>query len=129
MSSSDWSDRLVRGYAFLRGALLVVFSAVLMLAPEKAMPGSSMEPARSLGLMFASRTILLGVAFMVLVLRRRREGLAWVFVADAGLQLFDTGLALAMNKGIVAIAPAVLGAIDLSAGLFLLRAARVSKKV
>jgi hypothetical protein len=40
------------------------------------------------------------------------------------LQIFDTGMALAMNKGALAILPAALGAIDVWAGLFLLRVAR-----
>jgi len=126
MPSSTWSDRLARGYALLRGAMIFLFSAVLMIAPEQAMAGSSTEPARSLGLVFASRSILLGLVLVVLGLRRAREGLAWVLLADAALQLFDTGMALATNKGALAILPAALGVVDAWAGLFLLRAARVS---
>ena len=127
MPSSTWSDRLARGYALLRGAMIFLFSAVLMIAPEQAMAGSSTEPARSLGLVFASRSILLGLVLVVLGLRRAREGLAWVLLADAALQLFDTGMALATNKGALAILPAALGALDAWAGLFLLRAGRVSQ--
>jgi cytochrome bd-type quinol oxidase subunit 2 len=126
MPISSWSDRLARTFAILRGAMVVLFSVWLIIAPEKAMPGSSTEPARSLALIFASRTILLGIVFVVLAIRRRREGLAWVFFADAALQLFDTGMAFATHKGALAVLPAVLGAIDMWAGLFLLRAARVS---
>jgi len=103
--------------------MVAVFSALLIIAPEKAMPGSSTEPARSLGLVFASRTILLGVVLVVLALRRKREGLAWVLLADAALQLFDTVLALVTNKGALAILPMALGALDVWAGLFLLRSA------
>jgi hypothetical protein len=44
-------------------------------------------------------------------------------LADAALQLFDTAMALAMNKGALAILPAGLGAIAVWAGLFLLREA------
>src|SRR5262245_13649429 len=99
MLSSTWSDRLARAFAVLRGAMLILFCVALIIAPEKAMPGSSIEPARSLALMFTSRTILLGLVLVVLALRRKREGLAWVLLADAALQLFDTALALAMNKG------------------------------
>jgi hypothetical protein len=44
----------------------------------------------------------------------------------AAIKLFDTGLALAMQKGAVAVLPAVLGALDVWAGLALLRAAPVS---
>ncbi|MHB8896409.1 MAG: hypothetical protein ACYC99_14685 [Candidatus Geothermincolia bacterium] len=60
MASSDWAERLARGFAVLRGAMLILFSMVLIIAPERAMPGSSSEPARALALMIASRTILLG---------------------------------------------------------------------
>ena len=56
-----WSDRLSRAYAVLRGVMVIVFSMALVFAPEKMMPGSSSEPARSLALVFVSRTMLLGV--------------------------------------------------------------------
>jgi len=126
MPSSSWSDRLARAFAILRGAMVVLFSVLLIAAPEKAMPGSSTEPARSLALIFASRTILLGIVLVALAIRGRREGLAWVLLADAALQLFDTGMALATHKGALAVLPAALGAMDVWAGLLLLRAARVS---
>jgi uncharacterized protein DUF4267 len=126
MPSSTWSDRLARAFALLRGAMVVLFSVMLIIAPERTMAGSSTEPARSLALIFASRSILLGLVFVVLALRRKREGLAWVLLADAALQLFDTGMALATHKGALAVLPAALGAMDVWAGLFLLRAARVS---
>ena len=116
MSSSRWSVRLARAFAIIRGVMLILFSVVLIAAPEKAMPGSSAEPARSLGLIFASRTILLGAVLVVLVLKRKREGLAWVLFADAALQVFDTGMALAMSKGAMAVLPLVLGCIDVWAG-------------
>jgi hypothetical protein len=121
-----WPARLARAFAILRGAMLIVFCVFLILAPEKAMPGSSSEPARSLALVFASRTILLGIAFVVLATRCRPKALAWLFFADAALQLFDTGMALAMQKGAVAVLPAVLGALDVWAGLALLRATPLS---
>jgi hypothetical protein len=106
--------------------MVLLFSAVLIMAPEKAMAGSSTEPARSLGMVFASRSILLGLVLVALTLRGARRGLAWVLLADAALQLFDTGMALATNKGALAILPAALGAVDVWAGLFLLRAAPLS---
>src|SRR3990172_8155635 len=112
MSSNSWSVRLARAFAIIRGVMLILFSVVLIAVPEKAMPGSSADPARSLGLIFASRTILLGAVLVVLVLKRKREGLAWVLFADAALQVFDTGLALAMSKGAVAVLPIALGCID-----------------
>jgi hypothetical protein len=77
--------------------------------------------------MVASRTILLGIIFVALAVRRRREGLGWVLLADAALQLFDTAMALALHKGAVAALPAALGVMDVWAGLSLLRAARVSR--
>jgi uncharacterized protein DUF4267 len=126
MPSSIWSDRAARAFAILRGVMLVLVSVVLIVAPEKSMAGSSTKPARSLALIFSSRTILLGIALVVLAIRRRREGLAWVLFADAALQLFDTGMALAMRKGALAAVPVALGAMDGWAGRFLLRASRVS---
>ena len=126
MSSNTWSVRLARAFALIRGMMLILFSVVLIAAPEKALPGSSAEPARSLGLIFASRTILLGVVIVALVLKRKRQGLAWVLFADAALQVFDTGMALAMSKGAMAVLPIALGAIDAWAGRVLLRAVEES---
>jgi hypothetical protein len=126
MTNSSWPDRIARAFAILRGGVVVLYSVLLVVAPEKVMAGSSAEPARTLALVFASRTILLGVALAVLAIRRKREGLAWVLFADAALQLFDTGMALVTHKQALAILPAALGAIDVWAGLVLRRAARVS---
>ena len=116
-----WPDRAARGYAILRAVMVGVFSAALILAPEKMMPGSSVEPARSLALVFSSRSILLGVAFLTLAMARKRKELAWVLFADAVLQVFDSGLSLAMQKGIVSLVPVALGVLDLWAGRVLLR--------
>jgi hypothetical protein len=101
--------------------MLIAYSLTLMLAPERAVPGSSGEPARALGLMFASRTLLLGGAFLALALRDLRVGLAWVFFGDAALQVFDTGLAIAAHKGAVAALPVLIGALEVWAGRQLLR--------
>jgi hypothetical protein len=124
MPSSTWSDRIARAYAVIRGAMLLLFSVFLVVAPEKAMAGSSTEPTRSLALVFASRTILFGVVLVALAIRRKREGLGWVLLADAALQVFDGGMALATSKGAMAALPIALGALDVWAGLHLLRAAR-----
>src|SRR4051794_37228746 len=94
---------LIRAFAILRGAMLTLFSVFLIAAPEQAMAGSSTEPTRSVALMVASRTILLGTVLVVLAIRGKREGLAWVLLADGALQVFDVGLALAMHKGALAI--------------------------
>jgi hypothetical protein len=114
-----WGDRLARGYAILRGVMVIAFCAVLIFDPERLTPGSSAEPARSFALVFASRSILLGLVFIALALRRKREGLAWVFLADAALQLFDTGLSVAQHKGAVSLMPFVLGVLDVWAAQLL----------
>jgi hypothetical protein len=124
MPTNTWSERLARVYAVLRAAMLIVFMLALVLAPEKAMPGSSSDPARRLALMFASRTILLAVALVILAVRGQRKGLAWVLLADAVLQVFDTGMAFATGKAALAPFPAILGCLDTWAGLSLLRASR-----
>lgn len=121
---SPWSERLAYAVAILRAAMIIVASVVLVVLPETAMPGSSAEPARSLALMFASRTILLGVVLVGLAIGRKREGLGWVLLADAALQIFDTGMAFATHQSALAVLPAALGALDIWAGLRLLRAAR-----
>jgi hypothetical protein len=107
-----WADRVARGYAILRGVMVLVFCAFLIFAPERLTPGSSAEPARSYALVFASRSILLALVFIVLALRRRREALAWVFLADAALQLFDTALSAAQGNGAVTLMPFALGVLD-----------------
>lgn len=124
MPTTPWADRLPYAYALLRAAMLVLFSLALVLAPERALAGSSHEPMRTLALMFASRTIVLGIALAVLALGRKREALGWVLLADGALQVFDTGMALATDKGALALAPAVLAALDAWAGVALLRRGR-----
>ncbi|MBN1205984.1 MAG: hypothetical protein JXB05_13790 [Myxococcaceae bacterium] len=126
MPSNTWPDRLARAFAMLRGAVLALYSVMLFISPEKMIAGSSNEPARTLALMFASRTILLGIAFIVLAIRGKREGIAGLLLADAALQFFDTGMALMTDKGALAVLPATIGILDAWAGLFLMRAARVS---
>jgi hypothetical protein len=121
MPSNTWPDRLARAFAILRGAVLILYSVMLFIVPEKMMAGSSNEPARTLALMFASRTILLGIAFAVLAIRGKREGVAGLLLADAALQLFDTGMALMAHKGALAIVPAAICAMDVCAGLVLMR--------
>jgi hypothetical protein len=121
-----WPDRLARAYAILRGAIGLVFCMFLVFAPERMMPGSSAEPARSLALVFASRQVLFALVLLALAVRRRREGLAWVLLADAALQAFDTALAVAQNKGAIAIMPLAFGVIDVWAAVVLRRLARTA---
>ncbi|MGC4116342.1 MAG: DUF4267 domain-containing protein [Myxococcales bacterium] len=114
-------ERLARVYGGLRGAMLVMAAVALFVVPEKALPGSTSEPARSVALMFGSRTVLLGLALVILAVTGRRRALAWVLLADAALQVFDAGLALAMDKGAVAALPVLIGALDAGAAMVLLR--------
>ena len=116
------SDLVARAYAILRGVMVLVFCAFLLLLPDKMMPGSSAEPARSLALVFASRTILLGVIMVILAVRKQREALGWVLIADAALQVFDTALSLAQHQGAIALMPFLLGVVDLWAARILIKA-------
>lgn len=125
MPNGSSSHRLLRALAVVRGLMLILFMVALLVIPEKVMPGSSGEPARRLALFFISRTILLGASFIVLAIRGRITGLGWVFLADATLQVFDTGLTLAMRQGALAILPALIGALEFWAGLVLVRSGRI----
>jgi len=62
--------------------------------------------------MVGSRSILLGLAIVVLGLANRRAALGWVLIGDGLLQLFDALQALAMRKRAVAVLPAVLCVLD-----------------
>jgi hypothetical protein len=121
MPTNTWPDHLARAFAMLRGVVLVLYSLMLFVEPELVVAGSSIEPARTLMLMFASRMILLGAAFIVLVIRGQRRGLAGLLLADAALKLFDTGMSLMAHKGALAIVPAAICAMDVCAGLVLMR--------
>lgn len=116
-----WPHRLALAYAVIRGTMLIAFSVALVFRPEQMMPGSTSEPARTLVMVFTSRTILLGLSFLVLAARDRPVGLGWVFLADVALQVFDTAMSVAMDQGAVGALPAALGALDLWAGVTLLR--------
>jgi hypothetical protein len=54
MPSSTWPDRLARAFAILRAAVLVLYSVMLFIEPEKMVAGSSTEPAWTLALMYAT---------------------------------------------------------------------------
>jgi len=122
MPSTTRTVRIAYGLAFLRGAILVAFSLALFLAPEDVMPGTSVEPARTLGLMFASRTLVLGVAFIALALRRIARALAWVFFADAALMVFEMAMAVTTNELGMAAGGLVIGVLEVWAGRTLQRA-------
>ena len=121
-----WTDRIARGYAILRGIMVLAFCGFLIFAPESVTPGSSAEPARSFALVFASRSILLGLVMVVLAVKRNREALAWVFFADALLQAFDTALSVAQNSGAMSLMPFALGVLDVWAALVLRKSARTA---
>jgi hypothetical protein len=104
--------------------MVFAFCAFLILAPERMTPGSSAEPARSYALVFASRSILLGIVMIALAVKARREALAWVFLADAALQAFDTALSVAQGNGAVSIMPFALGVLDVWAAVVLRKTAR-----
>jgi hypothetical protein len=70
--------------------------------------------------MIASRSILLGLALVVLGLTDKREMLGWVLVGDGLLQLFDALHALALRTRTVAVLPAVVCVLDGLAGIILL---------
>jgi hypothetical protein len=104
--------------------MLLLAVVVIFAAPERALPGSSLEPARSLGLMFASRTLLLSLVLIALAARNERRALAWVLFADAAFQVFDTGLSLSMGKGALSALPALICLIDAWAARTLQRVGR-----
>jgi hypothetical protein len=126
MSRAPLLPQIARWYGFARGLMLALLSLAILVAPETGVPGAATEPARSLALVFGSRSILLGCVLVVMSLRRLRLSLAWVLWLDAALQIFDTLLALATGKGALALLPAALGIADVIAGLILVRAGRTS---
>jgi SAM-dependent methyltransferase len=81
----------------------------------------------SFGVMFASRTLLIGVAFIALALRRKAQPLAWLFFADAALMLFEVALALATDKLELVVGGLVIGALEAWAGRTLTRARSASR--
>jgi hypothetical protein len=126
MPGTSWPERLARAFAVLRGAVVILFSLALVMAPERTMPGSSTEPAHTLALTFASRNIVLGMAFFALAIGRRREALGWLLLADAALQVFDSAMAVVMGKGALVALPIAIGILDVWAGRILVRAGRPS---
>jgi hypothetical protein len=86
----------------------------------RKMRAATTEFERSLLLMVASRTILLGLGMVALWLTKRREALAWTLMGDAALQLFDALNALVGRKRALAVMPAVLSLLDGWAGITLM---------
>ena len=112
------SSRIALGFAILRGFQLTVLTVPWLL--QKVRRPEASESERSLVLMIASRSILLGLAIVVLGLTNRRETLGWVLAGDGLLQLFDALHALARRKRTVAVLPAALCGLDALAAVVLL---------
>ena len=110
--------RIAVGFAVLRGFMLAVLTVPWLL--QKVRRADATEAERSLAWMVASRSILLGVAILLLSLGMRKEALAWALLGDGALQLFDAAFALALRKGALAVLPLVLCLLDSSAGIALL---------
>jgi hypothetical protein len=112
------SSRLALGFAIFRGFQLAALTVPWLL--QKVRRANATESERSLVLMIGSRSILLGLAIVALVVTNRREMLGWVLIGDGLLQLFDALLALVLRKRTVAVLPAALCVLDGLAGITLL---------
>jgi hypothetical protein len=112
------SSRIALGFAILRGFQLAALTVPWLL--QKVRRADITDSERSLVLMIGSRSILLGLAMVVLGLINRREALGWVLAGDGLLQLFDALQALAVRKRTVAMLPAALCVLDGVAGITLL---------
>src|SRR3954466_15506979 len=112
------SSRIALGFAILRGFQLAALTVPWLL--QKVRRADATESERSLVLMIGSRSILLGVAIVVLGFTKRWETLGWVLIGDGLLQLFDALHALALRKRTVAVLPATLCVLDVLAGITLL---------
>jgi hypothetical protein len=112
------SSRLAVGFAILRGLQLAVLTVPWLL--QKVRHRDATESEKSLVLMVGSRSILLGLALVVLGFSNQREMLGWVLIGDGLLQLFDALHALALRKRTVAVLPAALCVLDALAGITLL---------
>jgi hypothetical protein len=113
------ASRVALGFAILRGFQLAALTVPWLL--QKVRRADATESERSLVLMIGSRSILLGLAIVVLGLTNRLETLGWVLIGDGVLQLFDAIIALVLRKGTVAVLPAALCVLDGLAGITLLR--------
>jgi uncharacterized membrane protein HdeD (DUF308 family) len=113
------ASRVALGFAVLRGFQLAALTVPWLL--HKVRRPDATESERSLVLMVGSRSILLGLAMVVLALTSRREMLGWVLIGDGLLQLFDALHAFALHKRNVAVLPAALCVLDGLAGITLLR--------
>ncbi|HEV8245032.1 MAG TPA: DUF4267 domain-containing protein [Polyangiaceae bacterium] len=112
------SSRIALCFAILRGLQLAGLTVPWLL--HKVRRADATESERSLVLMIASRSILLGLTLVALGLTNRREMLGWLLIGDGLLQLFDALLAIALRKRTVAVLPAALCVLDGLSGIILL---------
>ncbi len=112
------SSRIALGYAIVRGVQLAALTVPWLL--HKVRRADATESERSLVLMVASRSIVLGLAIVVLAFMNRPAALGWVLVADGLLQLFDAVHALALRQRAVAVLPTALCIFDGLAGITLI---------
>ena len=98
------SSRIALGFAIVRGFQLAALTVPWLL--QKVRRAGATESERSLVLMIGSRSILLGLAILVLGSANRREPLGWVLIGDGLLQLFDALHALALHNRTLAVLPA-----------------------
>ena len=112
------TSRIALGFAILRGFQLAALTVPWLLQKVRRADATASE--RSLVLMIGSRSILLGLAIVVLGIANRREALGWVLIGDGLLQLFDALHALALRKRTVAVLPGALCVLDVLAGITLL---------
>jgi hypothetical protein len=111
-------SRVALGFGIFRGFQLAALTVPWLLS--KVRRADATESERSLVLMIGSRSILVGVAIVVLGLANRREALGWVLIGDGVLQAFDAVHALVLRKPAVAGLPAILCVLDAVAGIALL---------
>ena len=111
-------SRIALVFGVLRGLQLAALTVPWLL--HKVRRAGATEAERSLALMIGSRSILLGLALVVLGIANRREALGWVLLGDGLLQLCDALLAVAARRPTVAMLPAALCVLDGLAGLSLL---------
>lgn len=110
--------RIALGFAIFRGLQLAALTVPWLL--HKLRRADVTESERSLVLMIGSRSILLGLAMVLLAVMNRREALGWVLIGDGVLQLFDALQALALRRRTVAALPAALCVLDGLAAIILL---------
>ena len=112
------ASRIALGFAILRGVQLAALTVPWLL--HKVRRADATESERSLAVMAASRSILLGLAILALGFAGRRDALGWVLIGDGALQLFDALHALAVSKRKLAVFPAALFILDGLAAIALL---------